>query len=1023
MRRLENDTAAMREHLRWLAHGQAGGCTQLELRRGGTARSFHADVDSLIEAAIGQPESAVNVGVNPRPAAWAGSGFRECGSGSIEAITAVRIDIDCCRPMALASEALIRCEFEADARRRAEQGKSALDLAPMTIAIAARCAAGTPGLLAGVEEHKGTLRHAIDAACRAESLQLRPELLDRLVTYANRAAASQPTSDAEHEQAIEAGKRLAQWAREQGFGEALIVDSGNGAHVWFPVDAIRLDPKNREAIALGCAELERLCRIEIEAEDSPLRVDPWGGFAATTRLAGCPNRKGHNTPERAHRLSCIIQGAERAGGAALSRWLASEGGAIQRRLQEERARADDERRARVAANPMLEGQGLRNLDKRVDGAVAGFIENHPLSGVGHNETLRNLLALARMLVWELDLTDAEPRFRDLVAAHCDSDHWSARQFELELAKALRKADSATGARGTRGSLIERWAQEDEREQQTRRARPLPRKQVASTQPERAQEEPAQKWHSAPHLHAVEPGESLVFNDDACLPQHFYDPVADVPMATAPKRETWWLPILPDPPTHRRDVANHGVAEFVREYLDRHLPGLIMYDRDAFWIYAEGCWRQVPDSWMENIVRRFHNRVRSPNPTAKQDWDANVTNIKSVISLLRLMMTEDQWHEDATGGGILSRSACLAVFGANAIHMHEGRPCIGKTVPSLRARHAYPFEYAEGLQPANLLRVMREDWFRGVEESERERRIQCLREFIGHCLLGSLPIANIHKMLICVGNGNDGKSVLMDIVRACMPPGSCSSINLQSLESGACGGEFNRAALEGKMANLIDDMSAATIAESAAFKSAVTFAPIEARQIKQAAFTFTPKAAWWGNVNPTNGRLPKLEGQSGGMMRRLLCIEFPNSVRQGKETRDLSDRILGLEMREFVCWAVEAALDMLTEGRTAFTTPACHERILDIWRAGSLGEDPVSEFVRYACRRVENESEWSIANSELYPQFDSWINAMGGPERDRSKCAFNVFMRRLRSAGVVVRRTTRAKKQVHIANIRVQESTV
>jgi phage/plasmid-associated DNA primase len=245
-----------------------------------------------------------------------------------------------------------------------------------------------------------------------------------------------------------------------------------------------------------------------------------------------------------------------------------------------------------------------------------------------------------------------------------------------------------------------------------------------------------------------------------------------------------------------------------------------------------------------------------------------------------------------------------------------------------------------------------------------------------------------------------------------------------LEGGACGGEFNRAALEGKMANLIDDMSSATITESAAFKSAVTFAPIEARQIRQEAFTFAPRAAWWANVNPSNGRLPKLEGQSAGMMRRFLCVEFPNSVRPGKETRDLADRILGLEMREFVCWAVEAALDMLIEGRTAFTMPGCHERILDVWKAGSLGDDPVSAFVRHACQRVENENEWPSAQAELYPSFLAWVDAMGGSaaEKERAGCAFHVFMKRLRAAGVVVKRARRNGQQARVANIRVQEGT-
>lgn len=91
------------------------------------------------------------------------------------------------------------------------------------------------------------------------------------------------------------------------------------------------------------------------------------------------NRKGESTPERPHRLSATVQGAESGNGAALARWLATEG-RDSRQRQEEQARADAERRARVAANPRLDGSGLRNLEKRVDAAVERLIERHPPSG-------------------------------------------------------------------------------------------------------------------------------------------------------------------------------------------------------------------------------------------------------------------------------------------------------------------------------------------------------------------------------------------------------------------------------------------------------------------------------------------------------------------------------------------------------------------------------------------------------------------------------------------------------------------
>lgn len=432
------DAGQVRSHLRWLAHGPAGGCTQLELRRAGkTVRSFHDDAESILEAVRANPEHAVNVGVNPRPAAWAGDGYRDCPAEAIETLTALRLDIDACRPLDMVTAEGIQHELDTDNRQRIEHDKHPFEFPPAAVRSAARCAGRIPGLLSGRDADKAKLREAIQAACSRLDLELRAEVLSKLVTCADRAAAGQPTTDDEHELAVGAGKRVAAWAEAQGWGAPLVVDSGNGCHIWLAVAPTEITPANREALQLGCAALERLVRAEVESEYPTLRVDPWGGFAATTRLAGCWNRKGTHTAERPHRMARIVQGAERGTGKALAAWLLSEGEATRQQRADDLAKRKAEAEERAKQYGGMDGTEPINFAERAERAIEEQLSKRPLAGAGHNETLAAMLPLAGLLV-RLGMPE---RLAALVR-EAEPTHWTPRQLEIEIGKALDKARSS-----------------------------------------------------------------------------------------------------------------------------------------------------------------------------------------------------------------------------------------------------------------------------------------------------------------------------------------------------------------------------------------------------------------------------------------------------------------------------------------------------------------------------------------------------------------------------------------------------
>ncbi len=86
----------------------------------------------------------------------------------------------------------------------------------------------------------------------------------------------------------------------EGWPEPLVIDSGNGGHLWFAIDL----PNNPESRQL----VERVLKaLHAVFSDDRVHVDTGVSNAARiTKLPGTMVCKGDHTPERPHRPSCVV---------------------------------------------------------------------------------------------------------------------------------------------------------------------------------------------------------------------------------------------------------------------------------------------------------------------------------------------------------------------------------------------------------------------------------------------------------------------------------------------------------------------------------------------------------------------------------------------------------------------------------------------------------------------------------------------------------------------------------------------
>lgn len=473
-----------------------------------------------------------------------------------------------------------------------------------------------------------------------------------------------------------------------------------------------------------------------------------------------------------------------------------------------------------------------------------------------------------------------------------------------------------------------------------------------------------------------------------------EPALWKPTATIPEPASWtvstedrWKPDeFRQLDTERlTDISVQGIAERVFAQVQHHFDGFA-HDAGSFWLFDGRVWRELPHYWIEQTFSKFHHRCthRTELECAKSDrspkvselFDANPRSIKAATERLRSMLEADQ--RMPVGVSYFDDSPSLAAF-TNGTLVLERESRDVKLKPNAaehRALHGFAFDYQSGLEPTHLLRVMHQDWFGGLEEGERDARIEALRQFAGHCMLGSQSHTNQHRALMLVGRGGDGKSTFIELVRSCMPPGSHCALQPSEMSSGAGGGELARAALFGKWANLVEDVSSAAISNTAALKTTIGFGEVQARRIGGNPFTFRSKATQVYSAN----ELPKVADRTRGFLRRWLLVEFPNCLDPRFFDGAMVPKILAHEHRELVCWAIDAAVEQLSKG-TRFVEPACHSALLTKWAAG---DDSVANFIEGATEPAgPNKDGWTPV-ADLYREYEAWCQFVYGAHRARQQ---------------------------------------
>ena len=231
----------------------------------------------------------------------------------------------------------------------------------------------------------------------------------------------------------------------------------------------------------------------------------------------------------------------------------------------------------------------------------------------------------------------------------------------------------------------------------------------------------------------------------------------------------------------------------------------------------------------------------------------------------------------------------------------------------------------------------------------------IEEMIGYCLFRRNELG---KCFILTGKGSNGKSTLLDVIKKLIGEVNISSVPLEELKD-----RFKTFQLEGKLANIGDDISNKYIDDNSTFKKLVTGETVNVERKGKDPYDFNNYSKLIFSCND----MPRINDLSDGLKRRIILIPF--NAKFSKDDADFDpfviDKLLSAEALEYLLNLALAGLDRILYNR-AFTIP---QLVADTWNEYEKTNNPIIGFMEEA--KIDNET-----TQDVYLQYQTYCAANG-----------------------------------------------
>ena len=405
-----------------------------------------------------------------------------------------------------------------------------------------------------------------------------------------------------------------------------------------------------------------------------------------------------------------------------------------------------------------------------------------------------------------------------------------------------------------------------------------------------------------------------------------------------------------------------IAEVLLPLLDPD-PKSVVHDEGCLYRYdaMSGLWRVLEKPHLRTLASRFAGR-----PCGDKVLKMKVSDADGAIAFACARASTPQFFQQGPAG-LAFTDGFVQVTDAGEIrrlpHSREHR-----------ARSSLDFAYATAGECPLWLAFLSDTFSGDIDAAEK---CAFLQEVLGAALLGIMP--GFDRDVVLLGDGANGKSVVIEVFQGAMPPGTVCAIPPQDW-----GSEYRLAMLAGKLLNVVTELPESDILASGVFKSVVSGETLTGRHIREAPFGFNPRAT---HVFAAN-MLPSTGDQSHGFWRRPVIVKFNNVVPEARQNERLSQDLLDAERPAIIRWGLEGAARL--KKRSRLTIPPSSKAEIEKWRQRT---DVVRAFLLEETAQPRDVSEWLPAQ-HVYDHYRNWCTQNG----HRLPLASNSFGERMRLNG-------------------------
>lgn len=375
----------------------------------------------------------------------------------------------------------------------------------------------------------------------------------------------------------------------------------------------------------------------------------------------------------------------------------------------------------------------------------------------------------------------------------------------------------------------------------------------------------------------------------------------------------------------------SAPDYVKKFLLEHYPGGLVYLHNSFLAYSNGYWATLLD---HGDVQKSLAKFFGPGVEMK--------DIREGFQMLRLTCSvkSENFKPDTNyvcfENGALDMTSFELVPHSPHHHLRSGRPAV----------------WDENAKSPVFEKFLH-DIFR--DDKDHDEKMQFVLEWMGLCLV---PDTSYEKFVVCVGEGGNGKSVLLKLMAELLGHENVYSAPLQRL-----GSRRSLAELDGKLLLTSSEINENTVMDDGILKQIVSGDTVEAERKYEHPFTYTPVA----RIMLATNHLPKLRDVTHAFFRRLVMLRFNRNFTADEMDMNLTDKLKG-ELSGIFTMAVSGLRTLRKRGQ--FVVPASSLEAADEYRKNS---DVVKIFADDA---LQSTADKGMRPAELYDLYLRWCKSHG-----------------------------------------------